>query len=77
MRFISSAKYRAACRARSHNEFIAKIGIVEEEADESVFWLEVAKETNNMEQKVADNFLKEAREMTTIFTGLIKKNKSK
>ena len=33
------ANYRAACRARSHREFLAKLGIVEEEADESLFWL--------------------------------------
>ena len=36
-----AANYRAACRARSRAEFIAKIGIVEEEADESAFWLEL------------------------------------
>ena len=35
------ANYRAACRARSKLEFIAKIGIVEEEADESGFWMEL------------------------------------
>jgi four helix bundle protein len=35
------ANYRAACRARSRKEFIAKMGIVEEEADESQFWLEL------------------------------------
>ena len=35
------ANYRAACRARSRREFIAKMGIVEEEADESQFWLEL------------------------------------
>jgi len=35
------ANYRAACRGRSRAEFIAKIGIVEEEADESAFWLEL------------------------------------
>jgi four helix bundle protein len=35
------ANYRAACRARSKPEFIAKIGIVEEEADESAFWMEL------------------------------------
>jgi four helix bundle protein len=34
------ANYRAACRARSNTEFISKLGIVEEEADESIFWLE-------------------------------------
>ena len=35
------ANYRAACRARSKREFIAKLGIVEEEADESLYWLEL------------------------------------
>src|SRR6266404_3646168 len=35
------ANYRAACRARSRREFIAKMGIVEEEADESQFWLDL------------------------------------
>ncbi|MGI8597983.1 MAG: four helix bundle protein [Chitinophagaceae bacterium] len=35
------ANYRAACRARSQSEFISKIGIVEEEADECAFWLEL------------------------------------
>ena len=35
------ANYRAACRARSKAEFIAKLGIVEEEADESIYWLEI------------------------------------
>jgi four helix bundle protein len=34
-----AANYRAACRARSRAEFIAKIGVVEEEADETAFWL--------------------------------------
>ena len=35
------ANYRAACRARSKKEFVAKIGIVEEESDESAYWMEV------------------------------------
>ena len=38
------ANYRAACRARSRAEFIAKIGVVEEEADESGFWLEMLRD---------------------------------
>jgi len=38
------ANYRAACRSRSKREFIAKIGIVEEEADESVYWMELIME---------------------------------
>ena len=40
------ANYRAACRARSKAEFIAKLGIVLEESDETVFWLELLVETN-------------------------------
>ena len=40
------ANYRAACRARSKPEFIAKLGVVEEEADESAFWLELIIETD-------------------------------
>ena len=40
-----AANYRAACRARSRADFISKMGIVEEEADESLFWLELIKVT--------------------------------
>ena len=41
-----AANHRAACRARSKQEFVAKLGVVEEEADESAFWLELIIETN-------------------------------
>src|SRR5216684_3641317 len=41
-----AANYRAACRARSRAEFIAKIGVVEEEADETAFWLELIIDAN-------------------------------
>jgi four helix bundle protein len=40
-----AANYRAVCRARSKAEFIAKVGVVVEEADETVFWLELLVET--------------------------------
>ncbi len=40
-----SANYRAVCRARSRNEFYSKLCIVVEEADESLFWLEIIRET--------------------------------
>ena len=40
------ANYRAACRARSRAEFAAKLGIVAEEADESLYWLELIREGN-------------------------------
>jgi four helix bundle protein len=41
-----AANYRAACRARSRREFVAKMGIVEEEADESEFWLEILSDSD-------------------------------
>ena len=41
-----AANYRAACRGRSKAEFISKLAIVEEEADETLFWLELIKEMN-------------------------------
>jgi four helix bundle protein len=70
-----AANYRAACRARSHAEFVAKIGIVEEEADESTFWLDITPETKNAKQEEVDPLLKEARELTAIFTAASKTSK--
>jgi four helix bundle protein len=67
-----AANYRAACRARSHAEFISKIGIVEEEADETTFWLDISPETHNATPAVISPLLKEARELTAIFTAASK-----
>jgi four helix bundle protein len=61
------ANYRAACRARSRAEFIAKIGIVLEEADETVFWLELLLEGGIVKHEKLDALLKEAQELTAIF----------
>ncbi len=61
------ANYRAACRARSHAEFIAKIGLVEEESDESGFWLEISQETQLARADAIEPLLKEADELTAIF----------
>ena len=61
-----AANYRAACRGRSKAEFIAKIGIVEEEADESAFWLELIIEGGLLKQQVVQPLLTEARELTRI-----------
>ena len=75
-----AANYRAACRGRSHSEFLAKIGIVEEEADESTFWLDIIPETKNATIEEIEPLLKEARELTAIFTAAsktAKQNKSK
>ena len=62
-----AANYRAACRGRSKAEFIAKLGIVEEEADESCLWLELIIESGLMEEKMITSLLKEANELTAIF----------
>ena len=61
-----AANYRAACRARSRAEFIAKIGVVEEEADETAFWLELIIDTSLCEQSQIEPLLKEASELVAI-----------
>ena len=61
-----AANYRAACRGRSKAEFIAKLGIVEEEADESAFWLELVEETKLLSTKDVQPLHQEAREITAI-----------
>lgn len=71
------ANYRAACRARSKAEFISKIGIVEEEADESAFWLELIIESSLMDEKTVLPLHKEAEELTAIFTASGRTAKSK
>jgi four helix bundle protein len=71
-----AVNYRAACRARSHKEFIAKIGIVEEEADESEFWLDVTNETQNISKEELNPLLIEAKELTAIFTSASKTAKN-
>src|SRR5207244_10490699 len=55
-----AANYRAVCRARSKAEFISKIGVVVEEADETVFWLELLGETGIVEPTKLVNLLLEA-----------------
>ena len=67
-----ASNYKAACRARSHAEFISKIGIVEEEADESVFWLDIIPDTKKSTTQIITPLLNEARELTTIFTAASK-----
>ena len=62
------ANYRAACRSRSRAEFAAKLGVVAEEADETVYWLEVIRDGNLLAAKKLTDLLKEADELTAIFT---------
>ena len=62
-----AANYRAVCRARSKREFISKIGTVVEEADESVYWLEMMYDNKIVPPQRLELLLKEARELTAIF----------
>jgi four helix bundle protein len=62
-----AANYRAACRGRSKAEFAAKIGLVLEESDESLFWLEIADERRVGRELERRRLLAEANELTAIF----------
>ncbi len=62
------ANYRAACRSRSRAEFAAKLGLVAEEADETVYWLELVRDGNLVPANKLGELLKEANELTAIFT---------
>jgi four helix bundle protein len=61
-----AANYRAACRGRSHAEFISKIGVVEEEADETILWLELIIEDKLLPESKIAPLPKEANEITAI-----------
>ena len=61
-----AANYRAACRARSKPEFVAKLGVVEEEVNESAFWLELIMETNLLSATKVEPLLSEASEIVAI-----------
>jgi len=62
------ANYRAACRAKSPADFICKINMVEEEADESIYWLDLIQTLGLVEASETASLLKEAQELTAIFT---------
>jgi four helix bundle protein len=63
-----AANYRAACRGRSRREFAAKLGIVVEEADETVMWLELLERTALVDPQVVQPLCREARELLAIFS---------
>jgi len=69
------ANYRATCGARSNAEFIAKLQIVCEESDETLYWLELLQET--VKQHEIEALIKECDELTAIFTASLKTARSK
>ena len=63
----TDSNYRATCRARSKAEFIAKIGVAAEEADESKGWLELLVASKRISIEQARDLIQEADELTAIF----------
>jgi four helix bundle protein len=63
-----AANYRSVCRARSNADFISKITVVEEECDETLFWLELIEESEIIKKEKILDLMKEADELTAIFT---------
>ncbi|MGX7688384.1 four helix bundle protein [Flectobacillus roseus] len=61
------ANYRASCRARSQADFISKIGIVIEEADEALFWMELLVESGMIKEVLLQSLINEANELVAIF----------
>ncbi len=66
-----AANYRAACRAKSNADFIAKMGIVEEEADESTLWIEFAVDTKLAKAERVAELMDEANQVVAIFVSSI------
>ena len=71
------ANYRAACRAKSTRDFISKMGIVEEEADETLYWMEMLSEADIVESEKLALLMKEADELLAIAVASIKTAREK
>jgi four helix bundle protein len=66
------SNYRSACRAKSRADFVAKMGIVEEECDESLYWMELLIEAGLVKPKSLANLRKEGSEILSIVVSSIK-----
>ena len=66
------ANYRAACRGRSTAEFCSKLGIVEEEADESVYWLELIADAKLVRPELLHDLMREANEILSMIVASIR-----
>ena len=67
-----ASNYRAACRGRSKADFVAKLGIVEEEADETLFWLEMIEEGGFLPSEQLAALMSEADELVAITVASIR-----
>ena len=66
------ANYRSSCRAKSRPDFVAKMAIVEEEADETRYWLEILVESGTVKRDLVADLLDEADQLVRIFVASIK-----
>jgi four helix bundle protein len=71
-----AANYRASCRARSAADFISKISVVTEEADETLFWFELLIEAELVKLKVVGPLISECEELLKIFSASLATAKS-
>lgn len=68
----TGANYRAAFRARSRADFVSKMGIVEEELDETLYWLQVSLDAGCISQSDADGMIQEGNELLAIVVSSIR-----
>lgn len=71
-----ASNYRAVCRSRSMLDFISKLSVVEEEADESAFWLEIIIECNMIKRELVEPLLKESNEIVAIMVSAKKTSRN-
>jgi len=72
-----AANYRAACRARSTADFVSKLSIVEEEADETLFWLEILEEMEILDKNLIVPLMQESDEIIAIIVSSIKTSRKR
>ncbi len=71
------ANYRASCRAKSIPDFINKLTIVEEEADESIYWMELLVEAQIVKENLLKNLMDEGNQILSIVISSIRTSKEK
>ena len=71
------ANYRAACRARSRADFVAKMKIVEEECDESLYWIELLRESGEVEAALLKDLVKEGDAILSLVVASVKTARSR
>lgn len=65
------ANYRAACRAKSQAGFVARMGVAEEDADESIYWMELLAESRLIQKERVEDLMDEADQLVSIFASSI------